>query len=460
MEGIWNMRQSRTRHQRRPLKHTSPVTWTNDDQSFSEVTQQTKSSSGRPLDSKTRSSFEPSFGYSFGDIRIFADESAAELSQSVNARAFTLGNDMYFGADEYDPDTVEGQHLLAHELTHTIQQSRFGKPDGTTLSRAGDASEIEAQAAADSVMAGQAVAVTSRPTAAIARQDKDSEGGEEEESWWQKGLWKAAGILPGGIGKAITGTHGVKEAAGSHDIVKQISGIGEGLWSPIEAAGEMAGKGALHEVAEVGGGFLGALTGGLSAGADFAKGDYVKSIFDAGQGLLGVGQAGGSTLLGEGGAWNLLSTGALGEGSMLTADVGLGSLGSMGAAGLATTAGAVAAAGAGGALVGHELYEHTEVGEDAVGSIGGIDKAISSATNWLGIGPGKGKSATLALDDYRQEQWDKGGWGYLKGTGAMLGEAGIATAGAVGGLAEGAAHGVEAAGKGIAHGAEWLWDKL
>jgi hypothetical protein len=113
----------------------------------------------------------------------------------------------------------------------------------------------------------------------------------------------------------------------------------------------------------------------------------------------------------------------------------------------------VLASGAAGALAGDYLYKHTEVGEDSVGAIGAIDR-------FFGGDPEHGKSAVVAMDDYRQEQWDKGGLGYLKGTGALLGEAGIATAGAIGGLAEGAVHGVEAAGSAIGSAAEKVWDWL
>jgi len=77
---------------------------------------------GRPLDQATRAFFEPRFGASFADVRIHDHPSAAVAAKSVGARAFTLGRDIAFAQGEYQPGTHAGQSLLAHELTHTIQQ--------------------------------------------------------------------------------------------------------------------------------------------------------------------------------------------------------------------------------------------------------------------------------------------------------------------------------------------------
>jgi hypothetical protein len=79
--------------------------------------------SGQSLPADVRSFFEPRFGHDFGSVRIHDDARAAELSRSVSARAFTVGNDIVFGASEYAPRSEAGRSLLAHELTHTIQQT-------------------------------------------------------------------------------------------------------------------------------------------------------------------------------------------------------------------------------------------------------------------------------------------------------------------------------------------------
>ncbi|HBE28232.1 MAG TPA: hypothetical protein DDW25_05000 [Ktedonobacter sp.] len=81
---------------------------------------------GQPLDTATRAFMKPRFGHDFSRVRIHADERAAESAQSINALAYTVGNDIVFGAGQYAPMTAMGQRLLAHELTHTIQQSTHG----------------------------------------------------------------------------------------------------------------------------------------------------------------------------------------------------------------------------------------------------------------------------------------------------------------------------------------------
>ena len=78
---------------------------------------------GQPLPESTRAYFEPRFGHDFSRVRIHADERAAKTAQSINARAFTVGKDVSFGSGQYSPDTTEGKKLLAHELTHMVQQT-------------------------------------------------------------------------------------------------------------------------------------------------------------------------------------------------------------------------------------------------------------------------------------------------------------------------------------------------
>jgi hypothetical protein len=77
---------------------------------------------GRPLDSSERGFMEPQFGVDFGAIRVHSDEEADTHARALHARAFTVGSNIFFRAGEYTPGTAEGRRLLAHELTHTIQQ--------------------------------------------------------------------------------------------------------------------------------------------------------------------------------------------------------------------------------------------------------------------------------------------------------------------------------------------------
>ncbi len=78
---------------------------------------------GRPLPVAERAFFEPRFGRDFGHVRVHVDDRAGGLAAAVNAKAFTLGQDIVFGARAYRPETDSGRRLLAHELTHVLQQN-------------------------------------------------------------------------------------------------------------------------------------------------------------------------------------------------------------------------------------------------------------------------------------------------------------------------------------------------
>ncbi len=77
---------------------------------------------GSPLDSSTRNFMESRFGYDFSKVRVFTDTKAGESAAALNANAFTVGSDVYFGKGRYNPSAPEGKSLLAHELTHVMQQ--------------------------------------------------------------------------------------------------------------------------------------------------------------------------------------------------------------------------------------------------------------------------------------------------------------------------------------------------
>jgi hypothetical protein len=79
-------------------------------------------SAGRPLAAGTRAFFESRFGYDFSQVRIYSDEKEAESAHSIGALAYTAGPNISFGGGRYQPGTREGRRLLAHELTHVVQQ--------------------------------------------------------------------------------------------------------------------------------------------------------------------------------------------------------------------------------------------------------------------------------------------------------------------------------------------------
>ena len=80
-------------------------------------------SNGQPLDPMTRSYMEPRFGYDFTNVRVHSDSKAATLATALKARAFAVGNHIIFNRGMPSPYTSTGRHMLAHELTHVVQQS-------------------------------------------------------------------------------------------------------------------------------------------------------------------------------------------------------------------------------------------------------------------------------------------------------------------------------------------------
>jgi hypothetical protein len=117
-------------------------------------------SGGSPLPTSARSYFEPRFGRDLGRVRTHTGTAADEPSRAIGAQAYTFGTNIAFRANAFSPDTREGRRLLAHELTHVVQQT--GEPlksiDPSLLSHPGEAAEREAGERAASVLRGGAAA--------------------------------------------------------------------------------------------------------------------------------------------------------------------------------------------------------------------------------------------------------------------------------------------------------------
>jgi hypothetical protein len=79
---------------------------------------------GSKMDTETNSFMSSRFGSDFSDVNIHTDNKSVQLSNNLSAKAFTVGNDIYFNQGEYQPQSDKGKHLLAHELTHTLQQGK------------------------------------------------------------------------------------------------------------------------------------------------------------------------------------------------------------------------------------------------------------------------------------------------------------------------------------------------
>ena len=92
---------------------------------------------GQTLSTSERTFFEPRFGTDFSHVRVHNNQQAAQLSQAINARAFTLGQDIVFNAGQYSPASSSGKSLMAHELTHVVQQRTPGNLYGKTQTTEG-----------------------------------------------------------------------------------------------------------------------------------------------------------------------------------------------------------------------------------------------------------------------------------------------------------------------------------
>src|SRR5947209_18017812 len=139
---------------------------------------------GTPLDGETRGFMESRLGADFSDVRVHTDARASESAQSVQAQAYTVGTDVVFQSGKYAPESDSGKRMLAHDLTHLVQQ-RSGPVAGTPaeggikISHPSDSFEQAAESSADRVMSAQPVgpAAASPAPASVQRQ-----GDEEEDA--------------------------------------------------------------------------------------------------------------------------------------------------------------------------------------------------------------------------------------------------------------------------------------
>jgi hypothetical protein len=130
---------------------------------------------GQPLPSTLRAFFEPRLGRGLGHVRIHADADADASAQALGAHAYTVGRDIVFAAGKYAPDSSAGRHLLAHELTHVMQQDVGAAPPSIAQRQ-----EAETGRAAPTKGEGQA------PQAAAAQRSGDCSGWERDPQSFTK----------------------------------------------------------------------------------------------------------------------------------------------------------------------------------------------------------------------------------------------------------------------------------
>jgi hypothetical protein len=137
-------------------------------------------SSGQPLSAAARKTMEPRFGYDFSRVKVHSDQLAAESARKMNALAYTVGTHIVFAEGKYAPFSDSGQRLLAHELTHVVQQADAVqmKP---AISQPGDFQEREAERVAAAVMRSEYMSFSPAGEAMIMRADAGTPASEPPE---------------------------------------------------------------------------------------------------------------------------------------------------------------------------------------------------------------------------------------------------------------------------------------
>lgn len=211
-------------------------------------------SGGRPLDSALQQDMGQRFGYDFSQVRVHTGTAAEQSAQDVNAHAYTVGHNIVFGGGQYAPESTAGRRLMAHELTHVIQQSGWnsgGQLQGQlTINHPGDALEQEADVTVGRVMADGRASETLTPI--LSALQRETPGGDAEEKSPEK---KEAGeVIAEGL-KIVA-----EQAADNNPQVKKV------IIEPIKdkLKGEWKRLGAGEKAATIG---LGVATLGMAGGA-------------------------------------------------------------------------------------------------------------------------------------------------------------------------------------------------
>ncbi len=197
---------------------------------------------GSRVPESARAVIEPAFGHSFENIRIHHDDEAASSAESLGASAYTVGSDVFFARDAWDPSSPEGVHRLAHELAHTVQQGGVGGGEGVreegdwlagvTLGEApslaiNDSGEAEARAAADAVLSGGSASLGSALVSAPAvlreaEEEKETEAQRAQrlvgQYPWMRSMFPDWAVSLGGSGLSATKSDGMTALTRNADI--------------------------------------------------------------------------------------------------------------------------------------------------------------------------------------------------------------------------------------------------
>jgi Domain of unknown function (DUF4157)/HNH/ENDO VII superfamily nuclease with conserved GHE residues len=193
---------------------------------------QSRSGGGQPLSSDLRGYMEPRFNADFSKVRVHSDQESAALSNQLSARAFTHQNNIFFSRDQYQPGSSEGRQLLAHELTHTIQQGHaVQRKVGVPVPEKQDAATPKIQPAP--AVAGNQMSASSGIVVLSSNTFNPSEKVRDEiEAQGSKGLDVRVMV------KGLTGEGRVKIKV---DKSKNYDSLGKGSMPLLNAWGEQLG---------------------------------------------------------------------------------------------------------------------------------------------------------------------------------------------------------------------------
>jgi hypothetical protein len=259
---------------------------------------------GAPLDRGTRRFMESRFGADLGDVRVHTDGRAAASADAIGADAYATGRDIYFAAGKYAPEQPAGQHLLAHELAHTVQQSEGEAPAapaaksaaGVVIGGTDDPLEHEAERAADLVTAQTPGTVASpslsRAEPAVAgslrRQPADDSG--DEPSLWDRTAGRVINYASEKVGEAIDSIEDwvieklEKYAPGLLALLR--GGLGEYLKEKIASGLDSVFGGLISRIQKEGlvgalGGIVGELASAVHKGGAQLASDICKGLATA-----------------------------------------------------------------------------------------------------------------------------------------------------------------------------------
>jgi len=349
---------------------------------------------------------EARFGYDFSGVRVHTDSGAVESSRAIDAHAYTVGQDIVFGAGKYSPGSTEGRKLIAHELTHVVQQPEVASTGKElNISNPSDESEQEAEQVAARIVSsnniasgepvgtnesGDSLAADTAPAPTVSRQSDDDNQ--------QNGSSSDGGGVTEAFSSILDLGSSIASAFGDKDLGNTLAAGSKGL-----DAGEAADKGnvlgTVGPILDVAGGVasdipglegIGALAKGASSGMDvgeaFGKGDTfeeAKSVTSAVSSLAEVGGFGLDTVTGAG---VTVGNTAL---EALPAAAGAGDLGALGLAGPAA---AVLGAGFAGAELGGGMASLADSSYTKTGAFGtnsdtgqnrsAMDWGASWGTDW------------------------------------------------------------------------------